>query len=94
MLREMTWEQFQEWETFEELEPFDSERADYRSAHIVQTLWNIARNQDKHPNGWPITDFLLSFGDTPRMKVAQSLETQTLLIESWVTGHNEAVGKK
>jgi hypothetical protein len=84
----MTWEQFREWEIFEELEPFETERADYRSAHVIQTLWNIARDPRRHPDGWPLSDFVLTFGDSPRLSVAQTLETQVLLIESWIAGSN------
>lgn len=93
MLAEMTWKEFLEWEAFEEVEPFETERADVRSAHIVQTLWNIARDTKANPKGWPLTDFLLAFGDTPRPHAEQSLETQTLLIDSWIAGSN-AVFKK
>jgi hypothetical protein len=93
MLREITWQQLEEWKTFQELEPFDTERADYHSAQVVQALWNIHRDMKTNPNGWPIENFLLTFGDTPRPVIAQSLETQELLIDSWIAGSNAVLAK-
>lgn len=95
MLREITWPEFLEWQAFETLEPFESERADWRSAQVAQALWNIARDQKKNPNGWPLSDFILPFGDAPRPEaVTQTLETQELLIDSWVAGTNAVFAKK
>lgn len=90
MLRCMTWEQFQEWRAFDELEPFGEERSDIRSAQIVQALWNIARDVKKNPQGWPLSDFVLAFGDAPRPSLGQSIETQELLIDAWIQGSNAA----
>lgn len=47
------------WEAYAELEPFDELRADYRSAQIVQMLYNINRDSKKEPNGRKIDEFLL-----------------------------------
>lgn len=94
MLDEITWPQFCEWRAYDALEPFGEERGDYRSAQIVQALWNIARDVKKNPNGWPITEFLLSFGDQPSRHVQQSIETQTLLLESWIGAHNAGITKE
>lgn len=88
MLRQMSWTQFLEWEAYDALDPFGEERADYRSAQVSQALWNIARDVRRNPQGWPLEEFLLAFGDSPRRGAQQSLETQTLLIESWIAGHN------
>lgn len=79
---------------FDELEPFGEERADIRAAQVVQALWNIHRDPKRNPNGWPLTDFILAFGDSPSMRVVQSVETQTLLIETWIEGHNAALAAK
>jgi hypothetical protein len=94
MLASMTWSQFLEWEEFEELERFSEERADYRSAHIVQSLWNIARDRKANPNGWPIADFLLAFGDSVihTATTKQSLETQELHLDAWIIGNNAFYG--
>jgi len=61
MLREISFEKFQEWVEFERLEPFEEMRGDWRTAHIVSTLANIYRgkNDDVHP----IAKFVLPFGD-------------------------------
>lgn len=91
MLRGISWSQFLEWQAFETLEPFGEERDDYRAASIVQALWNIARDTKQNPNGWPLTDFLLSFGDAPSRRVQQTLATQELLVDSWIDGHNAVV---
>lgn len=91
MLRSISWAQFLEWEHFSTVEPFGEERDDIRAASIVQALWNIARDTKACPNGWPLTDFLLSFGDTPLRTVKQTVQTQELLIDSWIGGHNAAL---
>lgn len=95
MLGGLTATQILEWQVYDELDPFGEERADYRSAQIVQALWNIARDATKHPNGWSIEEFVLAFGDTPRLaKVPQSLETMELLIDSWIAGSNAVFANK
>jgi hypothetical protein len=95
MLRSMTWEQFLEWRTFENLEPFGEERNDYRSAHIVQTLVNLARDAKKYPNGFPLSEFLLGWGDMPvAMKQPQDVKTLELHIDTWIAGHNLALEAK
>jgi hypothetical protein len=99
MLGRVTWRQLSEWMAFEELEPFGEERDDFRAAQIVQALWNIARDQTKCPNGYPLTDFVLKIGDSPWRSVgaastAQTVESQELLIDAWVFGHNEALKAK
>lgn len=86
------------WRVYDELDPFGEERMDYRFASICQALWNIARDQEKHPKGWPLDDFLVAFGDTPTKDpvVVQPLAYQEKLIDTWVIGHNlslEAGGK-
>ena len=52
------------------VEPFDEVRADYRSAQVVQMLYNINRDTKKDPNGRPLGDFVLQFDDpeTPEEK--------------------------
>lgn len=95
MLRSISWEQFLEWEHFSTVEPFGEERDDIRFASVVQALWNIARDTKACPNGWPLEDFILSFGDAPRRKEEkQSIETQELLIDNWIGGHNAALAAK
>lgn len=84
MLSEITWPQFQEWRAFDELDPFGEERDDFRFASVCQSLWNIARDAKRYPNGFPITDFMLLFGDTPRaVKPTQTVAYQEQLINAW-----------
>lgn len=59
MLRSITAKQWLMWEAYAALEPFDELRADYRSAQIVQMLYNINRDSKKEPKGRKIEDFLL-----------------------------------
>lgn len=94
MLRRITWKQFIEWRIYDELEPFGEERGDARSAQIAQALWNIARDVKKNPKGWPLSDFILAWGDAPRLIIKQSLETQELLIDSWIAGSNAVFALK
>lgn len=96
MLRSMSSLQFAKWRVFDELEPFGEERDDYRFASICQALWNIARNVRMNPNGWPLTDFLVRFGDAPLIvyKHPQTLEYQEMLIDSWVFTNNAIVSAK
>ena len=96
MLRSMSALQFAKWQVYDELDPFGEERDDYRFASICQALWNIARNVKTNPTGWPLTDFLVLFGDMPK-KVYQSpqtIEHQELLIDSWVFTNNAIVAAK
>ena len=71
MLRAMTWRQFEEWHEYQELEPFDEERADLRTAHIVQTLANINRKKGRPPV--KLQDCLLKFG---KQSAAKQVDTR------------------
>lgn len=90
MLEEISWAQLIEWETYDTLEPFGEDRDDFRFASIVQALWNIHRDPKRYPNGFPLTDFVLMFGDAPRevFRPQQTVETQEHLIEAWCIGSN------
>lgn len=64
MLRSLTWQQLVEWELFTRLEGgFEEDRADYRAASIASMIANTNRDPKKHPAPWPMTDFLVQFGD-------------------------------
>lgn len=83
--------QFVEWQIFDELEPSAAEQANYNAAHIVQTLWHIARDAKKYPNGWPLGDFVLAFGDaisTVAPSRKQTIEEQERIIDAWIMGSN------
>lgn len=64
MLREITWEHFCEWRAYDELEPLGDDRADIRTAHIVQTLVNLHRGKNREP--YKLSEFVLPFGDYKR----------------------------
>src|SRR5688500_6385307 len=63
MLREITPRQFRNWRHYYELEPFGERLADYRVGHIVQALYNIARDTKAHPKPLPLEPFIPAFGD-------------------------------
>jgi hypothetical protein len=81
MLRQMTAKRFRDWMRYAEVEPFrfDKElRADYRIAHVVQTLVNL--NRGKSP-ARPLKDFLLPFDDaTPKKKTWQEMQRAAYMI--------------
>lgn len=56
MLRSISGRQFREWRAYAELEPFDEERADLRTAHIIQTVLAVTGNKRT------LTECLLPFG--------------------------------
>lgn len=61
MLREITWPQFLEWYAYDQVDPFGEERADMRTAQIVQTLVNLNRREHQEP--YKLSEFVLPFGD-------------------------------
>lgn len=91
MLREIPASLLQEWRAYDEVEPFGPLREDYRAASIVQAHWNIARDTKKHPNGWPVEEFLLQFGDHQRIVEPQSVAFQETLIDAWCKTNNAIV---
>lgn len=96
MLRSITWEEFKRWRLYETLEPFAMERADYNAAHIVHALWNIARDRQSCPEGWPLLKFVLPFGDAPvhAEEQGQTVEQQERLIDAWISGSNAIIAAK
>jgi hypothetical protein len=64
----MSAKQFMEWKIYSQLEPFDEFRADLRTAHIVQALYNIYRDQKKHPSAYSILDIVLPSEDENRTR--------------------------
>lgn len=75
MLREMSIRQFLEWRAYFDLEPFGEERADLRSAHIVQTLVNIRRGEARKP-AVALKDCTLSFGERQAMAFGSKAEAE------------------
>ena len=68
MLRSLTAKHFMEWEAYLQLHPFAFEaekRADYRTAHLVQTMLNIMRSEKHKPQPWTLEECLLDFDPKP-----------------------------
>jgi hypothetical protein len=63
LLREMSYKEFRDWQIFDELEPFTQTRTDMLFASIVAAMYNLQRDRDKHPDAFPVSDFLMLFGD-------------------------------
>lgn len=98
MVEGLAWGDLLEWQQYDKLEPFGEERADTRSAQIAQALYNLFADRKGYPNGFPLTDFLLYFGDAqppPRPeKPTQSLEYQEMLIDAWCDTQNAIVARQ
>lgn len=78
MLRSITAEQLFNWVAYYELEPFGERVADYRSAQIVQALYNIARDTKKQREPFELEDFLLPFGDSAESRVPKKRDFREL----------------
>jgi hypothetical protein len=95
MLRGMSARQFEEWQIYAELEPWGELRQDLRIAHVVSTLVNLQRDSTKHPEPYPIADFLLRFDDDEKgepaaRKPAKSPEQIRQILQALTLEHNEA----
>lgn len=66
---------FLRWRYFSELEPFGELRQDYRAASIVQALYNLQRDTKKHKDPFPITEFVLKFGEPEGATVGRKRQT-------------------
>lgn len=60
----MTARQWQEWRVYMKAVPFGEERADYRTASIVQALWNIAMSYVGKRGSITLEECLMKFGDS------------------------------
>lgn len=77
MLACITIRQFEEWRSYHDLEPFDEERADFRSAQIVQAIVNGNRGRGMPPIR--LADCLLPFGkDAATAAVTPTTTEQTV----------------
>lgn len=85
MLRGLTAKQLRELLAFSELEPFGERRADYRSAQIVQILYNI--NRGKGVEAIKLEECLLQFeGTDAAPKRQQTWQEQEAIMKMWVMG--------
>lgn len=63
MLREITWEQWEEWKAFSIVEPFDNDREEALFGQIVQVIANVNRNPKKRQRPYSIEEAMTTFGD-------------------------------
>lgn len=89
---DLTWGDLLEWQEYDDREPFGEERADVRSAQIVQAIYALAGKN------YPLADVLLYFGDAERPKPVeqpkQTLEYQEMLIDAWCSTQNAIVARQ
>jgi hypothetical protein len=96
----MTLDQFHEWMAFAELEPFDETRADVRASSIRSTLAELRRDPKKRAEPFSFVDFLIPFGDEPRVerpKIAppqQSWQEQKFYAMMFVAEANAATDRR
>ncbi len=90
MLRTISWQQFRELELMYEIEPFGEERDDWRMAHFMALVANIAgRDPKTRPKPYTIKDFVFDFDTvTEDEKPKQSVSYMTMLINSWIDVNN------
>lgn len=84
----MTAKKFRDWEIFFELEPFGDIRDDYRTASIVQMIYNVRAKTQR-----PLKDFVLNFGAQAPKK--QTWQEQARMLTLFAQIHNmEQLAKK
>lgn len=77
---------FEEWKVFEQLDPDLVHHLDWGLAHIVQVLMR---------DGKMLKEFMLRFGDDAGFApVKQSLKTQEMAIDAWISGSNAILKQK
>jgi hypothetical protein len=98
MLRNMSARHFIEWQLYYDLEPFGEERADLRSAQVVQTFINLHRDTEKHPKPFSVTECLLPLGDQHVDGLQPTKKKQTpkeveMHLDTWIIGSNASILK-
>lgn len=94
MLEQMSLRQFREWRAFADLEPFGEERADIRTAHIVQTILNMNRDRKKHPTPISLSECVLKFGEEERQKPAKTWQQMKQIGQMVAAAFNDQRDKK
>jgi hypothetical protein len=59
LLARMPSRELTDWMVYAAVEPFGEERADYRAALVASVIANVNRDANKHPQPFPVEDFLL-----------------------------------
>jgi hypothetical protein len=63
----------------------------------VQWLWAARGDQKQYPNGRPLSDFMLPFGDARCVLIPPVMQTvayQEMVIDSWIFGSNSVLAAK
>lgn len=84
----MSSRQVSEWLKFCEVEPLPGHRADYHAAMIVAAIYNVHRDQKKHPKPLQANEFLPEWWDEEEDKRAVtvdelSIEEQRAQLQMW-----------
>jgi len=95
MLARISADKLLEWQVFEQLEPFGEDRADLRSAQIVQALYHIATARVR-PDPGPLERFRILVGDWRPSETVQATVTaekqtvkqQERMLDAWIAGSN------
>jgi hypothetical protein len=61
MLREMSWNEFQEWQAFDLIHPIGDRRGDWQAAQVCSAIWNTAFARSGSAKRLKPSDFLLEF---------------------------------
>lgn len=85
MLAEMSSRQVSEWLAFCQKEPLPGARADHHTAMIVAAIYNVHRDQDKHPDPLQPKEFLPGWwGEEKAVTVNElSIEEQRAQLKMW-----------
>jgi hypothetical protein len=78
ILQGLTAKEFRGWEMYCGLEPFGETRDDFRTASIVQMLYNV--NRGAKQKALPLKDFVLTFGESEDEKPKRQTWQQQLAI--------------
>lgn len=81
MLRCLTQRQLTEWAAFYAIDPFGEERADLRNAMLMAQTANMHRDDKKHPNPFPLSEFM-PFAERP-----EPPKQTTADLKAWFARH-------
>lgn len=75
--------EFAEWKKFDRVGPIGESGAAWRNANIVATLYNLNRDSRKHPQPFPVSDFLLHFREPTEDAPKGRQESLRKKLEAW-----------
>jgi hypothetical protein len=68
MLREMSWEEFQDWLAFDAIHPIGDRRGDWQAATVCASIWNAAFASRGSRKRFRPSTFLLDFTEEPKVE--------------------------